>query len=232
MRIVRTRRGGRLLHGRHVVSEVLSAPGPTHSVFDVLAAAVTTCARGPKLAMLGFAAGGMLAPMRALGFTHPIEAVDLSLDAMPLFDACRGDWAGQVQVHQGDAAKWLRARRKKWDVVVEDLSMQVPGDVTKPPVSLEVLPALIASRLSKRGIAVVNVLPVKGLSKAALVATLARSYRQARVVHLTSFENRILIGADELPPRREVAAGLRAALGSIGSRLAREIRVRALPIEG
>lgn len=232
MRIVRTRRGGRLLHGRHVVSEVLSAPGATHSIFDVLAAAVATRARGPKLAMLGFAAGGMLAPMRALGFAHPVQAVDLSLEALPLFNACKGDWAGAVHVHQGDAARWLRANRRKWDVVVEDLSMQVPGDVTKPPVSLEVLPEIIASRLSKRGVAVVNVLPVAGLSKAALVTTLARPYRQAQAVYLTSFENRILIAADELPPPREVAADLRAALGAIGSRLAREIRVRAVPSGG
>lgn len=226
MRIIRTEQGGRLMHGKHVVSEVLSTPGPTHSIFDVLAAAVAAFAKGPKAAMLGFAAGGMVAPLRALDWTHPIRAVDLSLDAMTLFDACRGEWTGDVSVDEGDAAEWLRSGPRQWDVVVEDLSMQVPDDVTKPPVSLEVLPELIASRLGANGIAVVNALPVEGLSQVALLTTISRFYPQVRVVHLESFANRILIGGADLPDAREMGARIRSDLKRLGSELAGEIRVR------
>lgn len=226
MRIIKTRRGGRLMHGQHVVSEVLSTPGPTHSVFDVLAAAVSSFSNGSKLAMLGFAAGGMVAPLRALGWTHPIFAVDVSLDAMRLFDACRGDWTGEVFVDGDDAARWLRMRRRRWDVIVEDLSLQVPGEVTKPAISLEELPRLIASRLDSNGVAVVNALPVEGMSRKALLAALSGTYAQVRVVEMESFENRILIAGASLPTARETGARLRAELHRLGSALAGELRIR------
>ena len=61
MKIVRTRRGARIVDDDVVLSEILAKPGPTHSLFDLLAAAVATLAPGPRFAMLGFAGGGIVA---------------------------------------------------------------------------------------------------------------------------------------------------------------------------
>ena len=66
MRIKRTRRGAQMLQGGAILSEILAEPAATHSVFDLLAALVHLLAPGPRVAMLGFAGGGMLAPLRAL----------------------------------------------------------------------------------------------------------------------------------------------------------------------
>lgn len=227
MRIVRTRQGGRLMHGPHVLSEVRRTPGPTHSVFDVLAACVTTFGRGDSLAMLGFAAGGMVAPLRALGWDHTISAVDLTLDGLTLFDACVGDWTGHVSIAQADAVDWLRASGS-WGTIVEDLSISIPGDVTKPQASFDVLPALIASKLEPRGLAIINAFPVDGLSERALLATLGAPYARARVIRLESFTNLIVLGGDHLPGAREMSSLLRAALHGLGSELAGEIHIRTL----
>ena len=74
MRIVRLRRRARILDGPDVLSEILDHPGPTDTMFDVLAACVAAFAPGPRVAILGFAGGGIVAPLRAMGFAAPTVA--------------------------------------------------------------------------------------------------------------------------------------------------------------
>ena len=107
MRIVRTRRGLRLLEGDVILSELLARPGPTHCLFDVLAACVAALAPGPRIALLGFAGGGIVAPLRAMGFPHAIEAVDLDPTGEKLFRELARHWAGEVRVARMDALEWL-----------------------------------------------------------------------------------------------------------------------------
>lgn len=226
MRIVRTRRGARIVHGGHVVSEILSRPGPTHSVFDVLAAAVVALRpEARRIALLGFAGGGMLAPLRALGCSARVEGVDLSTTpARAFFELAQG-WSGWVRVYEDDAAQWLARRQRGWDVIIEDLSQQVPGDVIKPEVSIEVLPELIARRLGRDGISVVNVLPTPGYSWAELLGCIASSSEGAAVVRIGGFENRLVLGGRELPSSAALSRRLTKALGELGSRLAGEVSV-------
>jgi spermidine synthase len=228
LRVVPTARGVSLRHGRHVVSEVLRAPGPTHSVFDVLAALVALCAPGPRVAMLGFAGGGMVAPLRALGCRAGIHAVDLEASGERIFRSVAGPWCGRVSFAHAEASAWLRARPAGWDAIVDDLSAQVPGEVVKPDVSLDVLPGLMASRLARGGVVVINGLPCPGWSGRALVERLSAPHREARVVEFTEFVNRIVVAGRSLPDARFLSARLRAALESMGSRQARRVRVRTL----
>lgn len=227
MRIVRTRRGVRLVQHGLVVSEVVDEPGPTDSLFDVLAACVAALTPGTRTLLLGFAAGGIVAPLRAMGFGHPLEAVDLSLEGEQIFRRHSGPWAGHVAVHEDEASHWLRRRRRTWDLILEDLSVESAGDVTKPPVSLTVLPDLMRRRLAPKGIAVVNVLPVPGYRWADLLARIAGSWKAAEVVHLEEYENRILL-AGRLPPARTTSRTLRRHLEAIGSNQAKGLSVRTL----
>lgn len=229
MHVERTQRGARLVHGGHVVSELPARPGPTDSVFDVLAACVRELApAGGRLAMLGFAAGGTLAPLRALGVSGPVEAVDLDLTAVPLFRRLARRWSGRVTADRADAAAWLSARTGRYDAIIEDLSMQLPGDVTKPAVSYEALPGLIARRLAPRGVAVVNVLPVAGWPWTRLSGRIAAPYGEVRVVQLEGFDNRILVGARALPDAHELRRRLEASLRALGSSQAGRVQVRSL----
>ncbi len=231
MRIERTKTGVHLRHGRHLISELPGRPGPTHSVFDVLAAAAVAVAprAAGRLAMLGFAAGGTVAPLRGLGFSGRIEAVDLSLAAVPAFRRVARGWAGEVTIDRADALAWLAARGGRFDVVLEDLSVAVPGDVTKPRVSWERLPERMARKLSARGAVIVNVLPVAGLPWTELLRRIAAPFREGRVLHLDEFENRLLIVGRSLPPARRLRSLVEAHLRALGSRQAGRIHVRTLP---
>ena len=231
MKVVRTRRGIRIVQHGLVLSEIRTTPGPTDSLFDVLAATVAALAPGPDVAMLGFAGGGIVAPLRAMGFGHPLEAVDLSLAHVPLFREHSGPWVGAVTVHEAEASRWLRGRRRSFDLILEDLSAETTGDVTKPGVSLGVLPALMKQRVGPKGVVVTNVLPVPGVTWRDLLTRLATPWRgrgaRRQVVHLEDYENRVLL-CGRLPTARATSATLRRHLRALGSDQAEGLTVRTL----
>ncbi|MHC4932448.1 MAG: polyamine aminopropyltransferase [Planctomycetota bacterium] len=228
MRVVRTRRGAKIVQDDVILSEILERPGPTHGLFDVLAGCVAALAPGPRFAMLGFAGGGMVAPLRAMGFAHEIDAVDLSREGETLFRELSRDWAGTVRVAKGDAVAWLRGQRERFDVIVEDLSTPSPAGVVKPYVSFALLPDLIRSRLRPGGIAITNLLPLPGTAWSALLARTALPHARSSVVGLEEYENRFVLAGDALPTARAISKRLRAALRSIGSDQAERIAVRTL----
>lgn len=228
MRIVRTRRGARMEEDGLILSEILAAPGATDTLFDVLAAGVSALARGPRALLLGFAGGGMIAPMRAMGYGHPIVAVDLSLEGERVFRELSEPWCGDVVVHEAEASAFLRASARRYDVIVEDLSAPTADGITKPPVALEVLPALMKRRLRPNGLVVVNVLPVPGVPWTRLLPHLAAPYRDARVIVLEEWENRVLLLGDALDSAREISTLLKRSLVAIDSIEANSIAVRTL----
>jgi len=228
MRIVRTRRGARMEEGGLILSEILGFPGATDSLFDVLAAAVAALAPGPRLAMLGFAGGGVVAPLRAMGFGHPIRAVDLSLEGEAVFRSLSTPWCGDVRVDEAEASAWLQRQRAPYDTILEDLSAPVAGEITKPPVSLDVLPALMRRRLCPGGLVVTNVLPVPGQPWTRLLPHLAAPHGRAAVLTLEVWENRVLLASDALPTPREIGRRMRHVLRAIGSDEAEAFTVRGL----
>ena len=224
-RVRRTRGGVRLEQHGCVLSELPSRPGPTHSVFDILAAAVVSCAPGPRVGMLGFAGGGMMAPLRALKGEHEVSGVDLLEEGYRLFREVAREWSGAVEFTKRDACSWLRARRRRFDVLVEDLSVPQDGDVVKPAVSWEVLPPLMARKLRADGVVVTNLLPTGGHSWAEL--TRACRVADGVVIEFDRFYNRVLVQGRSVGSARRVSRKLRKALRVLGSRTAEEIRVRS-----
>jgi hypothetical protein len=230
MRIVRHAGGARLVDGDDVVSDIRSRPGPTDGFFDLLAACVSSLAPGPRVVLLGFAGGGIIAPLRALGFDSAVDAVDWSRDGYGLFRELCGRWAGDVRFHRAEATAWLARRRRCFDLILEDIAVPGPGGMTKPPQSLGPLPARMRGRLARPGIAVTNLLPVPGLGWPALVERLAAPWPAAVLVSTLEYENRILIAGD-LPragAARQVSHRLRAALRGLGSLQAERFSVRTV----
>lgn len=228
MRIHSTRRGARILEAGTVLSEILAAPGPTHTLFDVLAATVAALSPGPRVAILGFAGGGLVAPLRAMGFPSPLRAVDLSLRGAAVFRRLSGRWAGTVRIDRDDAARWIGSCRGRFDLVLEDLFAPGPRGMEKPEVSFGSLPPAIRRRLDPCGVAVFNVLPQRGKRWADLLRPLAAPFSIARVVVLRDYENRLLIAGDELASARRISARLRSTLRAAGSRQAGRLAVRDL----
>lgn len=228
MRVVRTRNGARIERGDLILSEIRGDPGPTDSLFDVLAASISALVPGHRVAVLGFAGGGLVAPLRAMGFGHPFVAVDLSLEFEPLFRELSEPWCGQVDVVEAEASAWLRRQRTRFDLILEDLSYEAPDGITKPPVSLDELPTLMRRRLRPGGLVVTNVLPVPGTPFTELLPHLAAPHATAQVVTLDAWENRVLLCGESLGTARETSDALRRALRAIGSKEARGLSVRRM----
>lgn len=225
VRLRTTRRGWRLSQHGTVLSEILAEPGPTHSVFDLLAAACLLPARARNLALLGFGGGGTVAALRALGTPLTVHAVDLDPTGREVLRASGCRWLAPWRWARAEAASWL-ARQGAFDVIVDDLSIPVAGDVVKPGITWETLPALVPRHLRRGGLAVFNLLRPPGVSWPDAVRRVTPGFRSVRVVVLEEFENRIVLAAEDLPAAREIQARLRATLDRLGSRQAGRFRVQ------
>jgi len=228
MRIVRTRRGARLVESDAILSEIRSSPGPTDSLFDVLAACVAALAPGPRVALLGFAGGGLVAPLRGMGFPHPLDAVDLSRAGEKIFRELSATWAGEIRLAQADAERWLRRSRRRFDLILEDLSTTGNSGTIKPYTSFDSLPRTIRARLGRSGLAVTNLLPLPGSSNESLAFRVAQPYRCALVVYPSEYLNRIVIAGDILPSARKASRRIRGFLSAIRSNQEKTVSVRTL----
>ncbi len=228
MRIVRTKSGARIHQGDVILSEILNRPGATNSLFDVLGACAAMLAPGPRMALLGFAGGGLIAPLRAMGYGHPIEAVDLTRAGEAIFRELSGPWAGQVRLTRAEASRWLRRQKKRYDFILEDLSCDGDDGVTKPRVSLDVLPRLMRTRLRPGGVALFNLLPVAGRSWRDLIAQVSAPFAHARVVVLDDWENRLVLAGRQLQSSAWISRRIKHALRIIGSSEADGVCVRTL----
>ncbi len=230
--ITPTQHGLRLSQHGVVISELRTSPGPTHSVFDVLAASIAVLAPAGRIGVLGFAGGGMIAPLRALGVTAAIDSVDLDRAGYDLFQQHCPHWVDGVNWQQADAVAWLREQTPAFDLLMDDLSVPQDDDVFKPAISWDVLPKLMRARLSPGGFGVFNLLPAAGgtwkVDLARLLKSGGWSPAQARMIYLDEFENRILITGDKLPGTRKLGSQLRQALRGLHSRQAGRIQARAI----
>lgn len=228
----RTRRGWRLSQHGTVLSEVLRQPGPTHSVFDVLAAA---CLAGPPvqdIALLGFGGGSVVAALRALGCQARIHAVDLDPTGFELLRKAGAPWLQPFEWHHADAMEWLRSSGR-FDAIVDDLSIPRNGDVEKPDATWDTLPALVADRLRSEGLAIFNLLRSARLGWTRGIEQIGARFRNGVMIHLDAFENRILVAQNDRPIAassalrpREFGAVLRSRLRALASRQSTAVRVR------
>lgn len=223
-----TRRGWRLSQHGTVLSEVLRSPGPTHSVFDVLAAACLMDSRPRDIALLGFGGGGVVAALRALGSEARLHAVDLDPTGRRLLQRAGAEWLSPLIWQQGDAVDWLR-QAGKFDVIVEDLSVARAGEVEKPAVTWTVLPPLIAQHLRSGGRAILNLLHPGGAAWSTGLAQVARPFASALVLSLRDFENRIVVAGQQEIAARRAGRQLRALLTTLQSRQASRLHISRFP---
>ena len=226
MEITKTEHGLRMSQHGVVISELRTTPGPTHSIADILAALIRVLKPQGRIGVLGFAGGGMQAPLCALGVETRVDAVDLDRMGWDLFRWHCPEWVRRVRWKKADAVQWLRAQPADFDLLIEDLSVPDGGDVFKPSITWDVLPPLIRDRLTPGGIAVFNLLPPPGGVWLRDVERIARTFGGARSVSFDDFTNRILIAGKSIPPVRELGAMLRAALRRLRSRQAGRIHLR------
>jgi hypothetical protein len=223
-----TKHGLRLSQHGVVISELRTTPGPTHSVVDVLATLIAVLAPAGRIGVLGFAGGGMMAPLHALGVETAIDSVDLDKVGYDLFRKHCPEWMDRVNWQQGDAVAWLRQQLAWFGLLMDDLSVPSAGDVIKPSISWEVLPRVISQRLRPGGFAVFNLLPRPQSRWNPDLKKIVGLFNTARIINLDEFENRILLTGDELPSSRELGRQLRTTLKTLRSRQASRFQVRTI----
>jgi hypothetical protein len=179
--------------------------------------------------VLGFAAGGMLAPLRALEITSPIDTCDLDQKSFKLFRKYAHFWAHQVRWDHAEAVRWLKDKPDRhFAVLMDDLSIAQNGDITKPEVTWHVLPGLMQKKLKSDGVAFFNLMRPIGRPWMPDIRHIAAQFRAAQIIELDEFENRILITARTLPSARQMGSDVRAALRQLGSRQADRLKIREL----
>jgi hypothetical protein len=231
MRLVRDRHGIRLIQHGVLISDLRTSARPTHGLYDILAALALQSpdVSQPRIALLGFGAGGILAPLKALGWEGHLAAVDTDRSGYELFGRECPAWRDQVRWTQADAAEWLGRQRQHFGLILEDLSVPHAGDVEKPKASWNPLPRLIRDRLTADGIAVFNLLKPSGGTWRQGLDAVGRGFAERRLVDLEDYENRILVAGRSLPSARTLSAALQRSLRRLGSRQVHRFRVRTLP---
>jgi len=229
MKVMRTRHGLRFSQHGVVISELRTTPGPTHSVFDVLAILLILLrTKNGRIALLGFAGGGMIAPLVAQGSCPELTAVDLDADSYQLFRRHCPVWAKLFKWQHAEAVRWLGKQNRRFNLILDDLSVPAGADVVKPEVCWRELPQMIRARLNPRGVAVFNLLSPPGGTWRQALASLRNQYRDALVIDFDEYENRILIAGNELLSARTLGRELKESLRRLRSRQAERVRVRTL----
>ncbi len=222
-----TRRGFRITCFGHVISEGLREPGPTDSIFDLLAAAAVVLTPGPRLGVLGLGGGGVVAPLRSLGHQAPLVGVDLDPAGPAAFRRHAPLLARRVRMTLGDALVWLRRQRRPFDALIEDLSVARDGDLVMPPVCFEGLPRMLSAALGPSGVAIVSAFSPPGGRWTRHLERLRGPFPHALVIVSTDFDNRILALSRRSLSARDTSHRLRRALGAIGSSQANRFHVRS-----
>ena len=120
----------------------------------------------------------------------------------------------------------MRRQRSLFDVIVEDLSVPLDGDVVKPKASWVDLPPLMRRRVKKSGVVISNLLPTPGISWEELIA--ACRVGPGLVVEFESYYNRVLIQGRSVGRARTCGGRLRRLMRLLGSDLTDGIRLRTL----
>lgn len=201
----RTARGLELRLDGTLASRHLAAGAGTGPVWDALALPLLALppARRRSALLLGLGGGSVARVLRALAPGLRIVGVELE----PAVVAAARDHLGLdalgVEVVIGDAAAALRAERRRFDLVVEDVFIGSTRDVRKPAGFPEPVLSLARRRLAPGGLLVSNTIH-EGPAVAAALLALADDLL---AIHVRGHWNRILVAG----PGLEAGALRRAA---------------------
>jgi len=200
----RTGRGLELRVDGTLASSHLDAGGGTGPVWDALALPMLALPPGRRRSalLLGLGGGSVARVLRTLAPEIRIVGVEIDPGVVAAARAHLGLDALGVEVVMADALSALRAERRRFDLVIEDVFVGATRDVRKPAGFPEPVLSLARRRLARGGLVVCNT-----IHEGPEVAAAMRAHDgDLLTVHVRGYWNRILVAG-----LRIGAAGLRRA---------------------
>jgi spermidine synthase len=187
----------------------------TGPVWDALALPVLALPpeRRRSALILGLGGGSVARVLRALAPQGRIVGVEIDREVVAAARAHLGLDALGVEVVIADALAALRAERRRFDLVIEDVFIGATRDVRKPQGFPEPVLALARRRLAPGGLLVCNT-----IHEGPAVAAALRSHADGQLaLHVRGYWNRILVAGPGLDAGalRRAAAREPALAGSL-----------------
>jgi SAM-dependent methyltransferase len=171
----------------------------TGPVWDALALPILALPpeRRRSALLLGLGGGSVARILRALAPTCRIVGVEIDRDVVAAAREHLGLDALGVEVVIADALTALRAERRRFDLVIEDVFIGAVRDVRKPDGFPEPLLALARRRLAPGGLIVCNT-----IHEGPAVAAALRAHAPDQLaLHVRGYWNRILVAGPGLDAR-------------------------------
>ncbi len=204
----------------------LRRPGEavTGVVWWALAAPVLLLSRRrPRVLLLGLGGGSVARALRALSPTAEIVGVEHDPRVLRLARRHFGLDRIVVEPVVADALEYLRHRRRRFDLIVEDLFVGPSRSVRKPAWLLDQGYRLIRARLRKGGLVVSNTIH----ETAGVVEAMRRLRAPIVSFDIRGHWNRIVVCGRALPAPRRIGRRLRACPEL--KRATRRFAIRGIP---
>ncbi|MDB6133566.1 MAG: symbB [Verrucomicrobiales bacterium] len=184
-----------------------------------------------SLLMLGLGGGTSLRTLRHLCPDLEITAVEIDPGMIELAREHMDLDAIEARIITGDAYGWLRANRRKFDVIFDDVYGVANTDVERPLVSLETVLPGIRRSLTRNGIFAANL--VTGPGHRRVQTSFRRFFRQhfpvVRSITTPESLNECLIGGSSLQPWSAVRPLAQAFPSDTDYSYWRRLKSRRLP---
>jgi predicted membrane-bound spermidine synthase len=176
--------------------------------WDALAAACLLRAGGPprSVLMLGLAGGTVARQLRALAPEAAITGVDIDAEVVNLARRHMALDELRIEVVISDADRFLSETERRFDVILDDLFLSGPTDVTRAREPIGSRLDLVKDRLTPGGIVATNLItdgvgPHQVLRKHVRRA-FSEAFPRVRVVEPLHGLNEILVGGEQSLPGR------------------------------
>lgn len=215
---VQTSAQGRALIVDETFASLHRDDGPaTGCVWDAIAAPALLLAgqRRPRVLVLGLGGGSAARIVRAILPDAELVGVELDPDVVEAAQAHFGLDDLDVELHVEDALRFLRADRRRHDLVLEDVFVGHGDDVHKPDWIPHPGHDLVRRRLRPDGVLVSNTIDEHRTVEAALAAGFGSVVR----IDVEDYDNRVLVASDRALSARDLRARVAASAvlhGTVG----------------
>jgi spermidine synthase len=204
----------------------------TGLAWDNLAAACLLRPAGPpkSVLMLGLAGGTAFRILRHLLPDCQLTAVDIDGEIISLArEHMDLDELG-IEVHTGDAYRWLAKNKRRFDVVIDDIYLAGAGDVFRPAGPGSEHMPIVKRAMAPGGLLCMNLVTGKGhrTVQSQARSMFQSSFARVRSVVTPACLNETLVGGDDVLPLSALNSWQPRFLDSYDRRLWRRIKVRKI----